>query len=78
MQYACLAWLLKTIQTTITNRFGIYEIREIHTTIAQETESIRAGEALGPLHGVPVTIKLNTDVKSMPNSKGIRLCYRQP
>jgi amidase len=33
---------------------------------------VRSGGRLGPLHGVPVTIKVNTDVKGQPNSNGIK------
>lgn len=33
---------------------------------------IQAGEELGSLHGVPVTIKINVDVKGQPNSNGIK------
>jgi len=29
------------------------------------------GEALGPLHGVPVTTKVNTDQKGLPNDNGV-------
>ena len=29
------------------------------------------GGALGPLHGVPVTVKVNTDLKGYPNSNGV-------
>ena len=34
-------------------------------------ESVQAGRPTGPLHGVPVTVKINTDVKGQPNTNGI-------
>ena len=33
--------------------------------------AVKNGERLGPLHGVPITVKVNTDVKGQPNSAGI-------
>jgi amidase len=34
--------------------------------------AVKNGEELGPLHGVPVTVKVNVDVKGQPNSAGIK------
>ncbi len=34
-------------------------------------DMVRSEVQLGPLHGVPVTVKVNTDVKGQPNSSGI-------
>lgn len=34
-------------------------------------ESVRRGEELGALHGVPVTIKVNVDVEGLANTNGI-------
>ena len=34
-------------------------------------EAVREGGALGPLHGVPVTTKLNADQAGVPNSAGV-------
>ncbi|HIE74656.1 MAG TPA: amidase, partial [Gammaproteobacteria bacterium] len=33
--------------------------------------SVKAGAPLGPLHGVPVTIKSNIDVKGQPTPNGL-------
>jgi amidase len=35
-------------------------------------DMVRSGVQLGPLHGVPMTIKVNVDVKGQPNSNGIK------
>jgi len=37
--------------------------------------AVKRGEALGPLHGVPVTTKLNADQAGLPNSSGV-VAYR--
>lgn len=33
--------------------------------------AVASGATLGPLHGVPVTIKENVDIKGMPNTNGV-------
>jgi amidase len=33
--------------------------------------AVKAGKEIGPLHGVPVTIKVNVDIKGKPNSNGV-------
>ena len=35
-------------------------------------EIFQSGVQLGPLHGVPMTIKVNVDVKGQPNSNGLK------
>jgi amidase len=35
-------------------------------------QMVQSGDTLGSLHGVPVTIKINVDVKGQPNSNGIK------
>lgn len=35
-------------------------------------ETVRNGYEIGPLHGVPITVKINVDVKGQPNSAGIK------
>lgn len=34
--------------------------------------AVRAGEPLGVLHGVPITVKMNVDVKGMPRTNGLK------
>jgi amidase len=35
-------------------------------------DTVQSGVQLGPLHGVPITIKVNVDVKGQPNSNGLK------
>jgi len=37
----------------------------------QADRALRAGEPVGPLHGVPVTTKVNTDQAGLPNDGGV-------
>lgn len=39
---------------------------------AKADDMVQSGVGLGQLHGVPITIKVNVDVKGQPNSNGIR------
>ncbi len=34
-------------------------------------QAVKTGDALGPLHGVPITIKINTDMAGWPNDHGV-------
>jgi amidase len=38
----------------------------------QADNMVQSGVHLGPLHGVPMTIKVNVDVKGQPNSNGLK------
>jgi amidase len=35
-------------------------------------EMVQSGVQLGPLHGVPMTVKVNVDVKGQPNTNGLK------
>jgi len=42
---------------------------------AAADEAVRRGDRLGPLHGVPVTIKINTDQRGCATTNGV-VAYR--
>ena len=44
---------------------------QVHAAAAQADEALRNGEPLGPLHGVPVTIKENIDVAGQATPNGV-------
>ena len=51
----------------------VIDLCEQALTQAQKADDmVQSGVGLGPLHGVPVTIKVNVDVKGQPNSNGIK------
>ena len=39
--------------------------------------AVAAGERLGPLHGVPITVKANIDLTGSPTTQGYRRCSTQ-
>lgn len=47
----------------------LYE--EARRQAAEADEAVRRGESLGPLHGVPVTIKESVDIEGTPSTWGI-------
>jgi amidase len=50
----------------------VRRLDEAALTAADAADAAQArGEALGPLHGVPVTTKVNVDQKGLPNDNGV-------
>ncbi|WP_442897084.1 amidase [Enterovirga sp.] len=50
----------------------VVDLREEALAAAREADAARArGDELGPLHGVPVTIKINVDFTGQANSNGV-------
>ena len=48
------------------------DLSETALNTAQQADAMRAsGVALGPLHGVPITIKENTDQQGQTNPNGV-------
>ncbi|MCZ0991728.1 amidase [Streptomyces diastatochromogenes] len=61
----------------VSNAFG--EVAEDALDKAQQTDAaIARGDAVGPLSGVPVAFKLNTDVKGQPTPDGVADYLRHP
>ena len=51
----------------------VIDLSEQALAQAQKADDmVRSGVQLGPLHGVPMTIKVNVDVKGQPNSNGLK------
>ncbi len=51
----------------------VYDYGDQALVAASEADSALArGASLGPLHGVPVTIKVNVDVEGTPNTNGMK------
>ncbi|MFF9803052.1 amidase family protein, partial [Streptomyces rochei] len=61
----------------VTNAFG--EVADDALDKAQQADAATArGDAVGPLHGVPVTFKMNTDVEGLPTPDGVAEYLRHP
>ncbi|MFI6366298.1 amidase [Nocardia sp. NPDC050630] len=72
---AALARLEKT--NPVSNAFG--EIAEDALDRAKEADAaITRGDAVGPLHGVPTAIKLNTEVEGLPTPDGVAEYRKYP
>ena len=51
----------------------VIDLSEQALTQAQiADEIVQSGVQLGPLHGVPMTVKVNVDVKGQPNTNGLK------
>ncbi len=52
---------------------ALVEVREAGALEAAQRadDRVRRGEDLGPLHGVPVTVKVNTDMAGLPTTDGV-------
>ena len=66
---ACIS-RLRTVNPKINAVVEIFEEETLAASEAADVERAR-GEALGPLHGVPVTVKINTDQKRHATSHGV-------
>ena len=47
-------------------------VDEARAGAAQADQRLAAGETLGPLHGVPITVKENIDMAGLPTTAGCR------
>jgi amidase len=69
---ATLACLGRIDQVNPTLNAVVLVLREEALAAADAADrAVKSGAALGPLHGVPVTTKLNADQKGTPNSSGV-------
>jgi amidase len=69
---ATLSCLDRIDQVNPTLNAVVLVLREEALAAAEAADrAVKSGAALGPLHGVPVTTKLNADQKGTPNSSGV-------
>ena len=61
----------------VSNAFG--EVADDAVAKAQEADAaIARGDAVGPLHGVPVAFKLNANVEGLPTPDGVAEYLNRP
>src|SRR5882724_11680412 len=55
------------------NAFVSIDHKQVHRDAAAAQSAVQSGEMLGPLHGVPLTIKSSIDVSGLPCEAGTKL-----